>query len=781
MARKVFGGDDVNIRGAARTAWLSAAGFTALVYSDSGATTLADLLTYPGGVAISGSSLTVDSNSQLPLFQGPNDGSDTLYVKVNGGPASAIYARIDDRLDALETFMITTVPATYEQRRTFNVMDYGAVGDDTTIPGSALAAAQEQSGQEWLTTSDTLDTLAYFKAQAAADAAGGGIVEMPDLGGDALIGRDYQLTAPLIVHSNIHVVLNGSVLPLDDGTRFTTSDRAFLFGMLTRQDYPRFAAQGWQYTADNVAQGARTLTNVSGGSYAVGDVVLIRSTAEDATIPASPIPTVSTFNVVSSFSGGTLTLYFPMEQAVTAPLIINFDAIETLKSDLVATGLPHRYYCALNASLTGTGVVKGQNQDSPPVNFLAAHGLNIDMRIEAPQAQLVYGGGLTRSHVKAWGRFGGLKNAIELGTGSALNTIEVDGEWSGIVPGAGTMTDYNLILVGEQSFKNKIKGRLRSYGQVRGFGIRDGSLNNQYEVDIESEGIASAAVVFDGTGARVKGRIKCSSANYWLDYKTANGNNVATVDFEGTPVNAVRFRDDNNGIALNCNFPSGSATYSGALGVGSSILGGYLATAPATPGSNLVSTMTALGPYSNPRTLSPRGQVASTKSGVYGFLGLAVTTSVTLGNGNERAIALFFPEPCTLSKIGLEVTSAGGDSGALVRLGIRADNGHGYPGTLILDAGTIDGSSATIQEIAISQAVYGLVWITATVQGVVTTQPTVRAVSSAINAIAGASSNTSSPNGQFGFTQSGVTGPLAAFSSTITASGSMARVFWKIA
>jgi hypothetical protein len=56
----------------------------------------------------------------------------------------------------------------------------------------------------------------------------------------------------------------------------------------------------------------------------------------------------------------------------------------------------------------------------------------------------------------------------------------------------------------------------------------------------------------------------------------------------------------------------------------------------------------------------------------------------------------------TITRLGIEVTSAGG-SGSVVRLGIYADS-DGLPGSLVLDAGTINGTSATYQEITISQA-----------------------------------------------------------------------------
>lgn len=78
----------------------SAAGKSAIFYADSAATTLADIRT-EGGAAVSGSTLTVDTYSKLPLFQFP-DGVDVVYAVVNGGPVTPIYARADDRMDAVD-------------------------------------------------------------------------------------------------------------------------------------------------------------------------------------------------------------------------------------------------------------------------------------------------------------------------------------------------------------------------------------------------------------------------------------------------------------------------------------------------------------------------------------------------------------------------------------------------------------------------------------------------------------------------------------------------------
>ncbi len=76
--------------------WRSAAGLTATIYADADATTLANILTYPGGSTITGSQVTVDSSSRLPLIQYP-DGVDVVYVNVAGGPVQPIYADLGGR------------------------------------------------------------------------------------------------------------------------------------------------------------------------------------------------------------------------------------------------------------------------------------------------------------------------------------------------------------------------------------------------------------------------------------------------------------------------------------------------------------------------------------------------------------------------------------------------------------------------------------------------------------------------------------------------------------
>lgn len=106
----------------------------------------------------------------------------------------------------------------------------------------------------------------------------------------------------------------------------------------------------------------------------------------------------------------------------------------------------------------------------------------------------------------------------------------------------------------------------------------------------------------------------------------------------------------------------------------------------------------------------------------------ATSTSATLGNGTGRFSPWTVRRTMQFTRIGSEITSAG-EAGSVLRLGIYADNGTGYPGALVLDAGTIAGDSATVQEITISQILTpGLYWVGGVVQAAPSTQPTVRTI-----------------------------------------------------
>jgi len=128
-----------------------------------------------------------------------------------------------------------------------------------------------------------------------------------------------------------------------------------------------------------------------------------------------------------------------------------------------------------------------------------------------------------------------------------------------------------------------------------------------------------------------------------------------------------------------------------------------------------------------------------------------------------RACPLPVGKAVTLDRIGLEVTTA--VATAVVRLGIYADDGNGYPGALVLDAGTIDASTTGFKEIVINQALAaGLYWLVGVAQ---TAAPTVRATSGAVPGLSVATSQSTLAGA---YTQAGVTGALPA---NFTAGGSV--------
>lgn len=163
------------------------------------------------------------------------------------------------------------------------------------------------------------------------------------------------------------------------------------------------------------------------------------------------------------------------------------------------------------------------------------------------------------------------------------------------------------------------------------------------------------------------------------------------------------------------------------------------------------------------------------------------SSSSVLAVGTLRLTPFYVPHATTVSKIGAEVTVVG-EAGSKVRLGIYSDTGKGYPGALLVDAGTINGDSATVQEITLETAqalAPGLYWVGGAVQVVTTTQPTVRTVNVGASIPTYVSLGTSIPTAglvTYGFAQASVTGALpATFSTTVTVSTIVPRVFVKIA
>lgn len=172
-------------------------------------------------------------------------------------------------------------------------------------------------------------------------------------------------------------------------------------------------------------------------------------------------------------------------------------------------------------------------------------------------------------------------------------------------------------------------------------------------------------------------------------------------------------------------------------------------------------------------------------SGSYYVTAGQQSTATSIPSTNSlRVVPWFVPNSVTLSRIGAEITTAG-DSGSKLRLGIYADSGAGYPGALVLDAGTIAGDSNTVQEITISQALTpGLYWLGGAAQVISVTGPTVRIVSGNIT-YPNISFGTSAPASNAttcGFLQASVSGALpGTFTASISVTTTAPRIFVKVA
>jgi hypothetical protein len=162
----------------------------------------------------------------------------------------------------------------------------------------------------------------------------------------------------------------------------------------------------------------------------------------------------------------------------------------------------------------------------------------------------------------------------------------------------------------------------------------------------------------------------------------------------------------------------------------------------------------------------------------------SITTLATLGVGTLRIAPAVIPRAITIDRLGAEITAVG-EAGSKLRIGIYADDGTGKPGSLLLDAGQINGDSATVQEITVNQTLNpGIYWFGAVVQAVTTTQPTVRIIANWTPPILMGISTSLPGAGAtvLGLSMSGVTGALpGTFSTTPGSSASIPRLFYRIA
>jgi hypothetical protein len=122
----------------------------------------------------------------------------------------------------------------------------------------------------------------------------------------------------------------------------------------------------------------------------------------------------------------------------------------------------------------------------------------------------------------------------------------------------------------------------------------------------------------------------------------------------------------------------------------------------------------------------------------YDCQGVAYSAVAAVNNTNRAMPFFVFGDPgttVTFDRIALEVTVVSSPTSATYRLSIYNDDGTGYPGTLVTDAGTVTVGTVGVREITFGSAQVlqagTLYWLVASLTGATTTAPTMRFISGA--------------------------------------------------
>lgn len=178
MARLLFPDEGSRLVYRVNGAALAAApGLAVAFYNEAGATSLADIRAYDGtatpGAVITGSTVAADGFSRIPFFWGP-DGVDTIYASTPNGPVSLVYARTDDRLDALgvRVTAIETGEAAGEVLSVDGRQGVVTLSDRYDAFGAAATVATNLTAETTARTSgDSTNATAAAAAQTTANAA----------------------------------------------------------------------------------------------------------------------------------------------------------------------------------------------------------------------------------------------------------------------------------------------------------------------------------------------------------------------------------------------------------------------------------------------------------------------------------------------------------------------------------------------------------------------------------------------------------------------------------
>jgi len=183
-------------------------------FTNSGLTVLANILNIDGS-PVPGSVLTTDSSGMLPLFQFP-DGVDTIYASVDGGPAWPVYARTDDRLDALNTAVSTlSKPAQYAPSD-HNLLSW--MFDPALSPGSMSGTSGTLHMARLLfPQAVTVSNLVLYLSSAGATLTSG-FVALYSADGTTRLGQSVDVSATQLSSSGLRTIPLTAPVNLAAGT-----------------------------------------------------------------------------------------------------------------------------------------------------------------------------------------------------------------------------------------------------------------------------------------------------------------------------------------------------------------------------------------------------------------------------------------------------------------------------------------------------------------------------------------------------------------------------------
>lgn len=145
------------------------------------------------------------------------------------------------------------------------------------------------------------------------------------------------------------------------------------------------------------------------------------------------------------------------------------------------------------------------------------------------------------------------------------------------------------------------------------------------------------------------------------------------------------------------------------------------------------------------------------ETGLYHTAEGGTPTTLALTVNQEYAIPIDIGNQMSISEIAANVTVVG-TAGAVLRYGIRYDNGNGAPGTLLADLDVVSSTTLASRAITVSQVIpAGRMWLTITAQ---VAGCTVTAISGWLVGASGATSVAGAIGGRSAHYQTGVSGAL---------------------